>query len=343
MRHLVLASAAAAAIIAAAPEARACTVTGSLVTYYKPTVLPLFDTRCDLDSADHCTKLELKGYLYTPPPPPPGQVGQVALFPLLVFNHGSEETPGDKCDVGEYFSTRGYVVFVPHRRGHGKSTGVYLDQYNSDFCSVSNAGACKMEYLRKQVDDVSAAVTYMKGLTVGLFGPKLVNADKIVFMGHSFGGIVTIFANEKQLGQKAVISVAGASQSWEGNPSAVSEMVDAVEDAIAPMYFVEPMNDHSIRPTIELAQVAGLNCKQYQSAIFPPSEVTGDGLITLADYEGDWDGDGKTFDPRDAAHGAFTGSRITEWGPSALEFYTRYLALPAKLDKLCLGTSVGDD
>jgi hypothetical protein len=60
--------------------ALACTVSGTLVTYYKPTVLPVFDTRCDLNSAGHCTKLELKGYLYTPPPPSPGQVGQKPSF-----------------------------------------------------------------------------------------------------------------------------------------------------------------------------------------------------------------------------------------------------------------------
>lgn len=321
-------------------------------TYYKPTPLPTADSRCDYDASGHCTKIEEIGYLYKPPPPPPGQIGQIAGFPLLVFNHGSESDPGPKCAEGQYFSQKGFVVFVPVRRGHVGSTGMTFAEYTSGLpgvpstheCSTpGQSGPCKMEYLHRQETDVQNAITFVKGLTVGLFGPKLVNADRIALMGHSFGGIVTTFSNAKDMGQKVAISIAGASQSWEGNASAQTEMIAAVSDAVAPIYFLEPMNDHSIQPTNVLSQVAGMNCRLFQAALFPASEVTGNSTITIDDYEGDWDGDGTTFDPRDKAHGTFTSSRIDEWSPTVLEFINRYFAHPGKNDSLCIGTSVGND
>jgi hypothetical protein len=97
----------------------------------------------------------------------------------------------------------------------------------------------------------------------------------------------------------------------------------------------------SIDATIELARVAGRECRQYQSALYPASDVNADGTIDLSDYKGDWDHDGKDFDPRDKAHGAFTEGRVAEWGPAAQEFMTRYFLKPARpFDNLCKGTSV---
>jgi hypothetical protein len=357
MRHRALALAVASIALGAASEqARAwtdCPGSYTKYSYYKPSPLPTADTRCDYDSAGHCLNIDLVGYLFKPPPPPPGQIGQIAGFPLLVFNHGSESDPGPKCAEGEYFSQKGFVVFVPVRRGHTGSTGMTFAEYTSGLpnvpstheCSTPNqSGPCKMEYLHRQETDVENAINFVKALRVGLFGPTLVNPDRIAIMGHSFGGIVTTFSNAKNMGQKVAISIAGASQSWEGNDSASSEMIEAVTNAVAPIYFLEPMNDHSIMPTIVLSQVAGINCRLFQAALFPASEVGGSAsTITIDDYKGDWDGDGKTYDPRDKAHGTFTGVRIDEWSPTVLEFINRYFAKPGKNDSLCVGTSVGND
>src|SRR5258705_371303 len=57
--------------------------------------------------------LTLGGFLWTPSGAGP--------FPAVVYNHGSEQLPGSKPAVGQFFSGRGHVLFVPHRRGHGLS------------------------------------------------------------------------------------------------------------------------------------------------------------------------------------------------------------------------------
>lgn len=297
-----------------------CSVTPTLETYLSPTPLPSGqgDTRCTLDGAGHCTALALQGYLYVPP-------RGDGPFPILIDNHGSEPMPGQKCIEASYFAQRGYLVFVPHRRGHGQSTGVTLADYVTTYCSTPGAdGPCKMEYLHKQVEDVAAAISFVEARPDA-------DRSRLAIMGHSFGGIVSLFSNERNLGQKAVVDVAGGSQSWNGNAAAVAELTTAAETAVAPVLYFEPMNDHSIRPTSDLPAAAATACRQYESALLPAIDATDDGAITAADYaEGG---------ARDTAHGQ-TMKHTELWGSMAAEFIARYFATPAApFDDLCVGTS----
>jgi hypothetical protein len=50
-------------------------------------------------------KLVLHGFLYRPQGNGP--------FPAILYNHGSEEKPGTKPALGNFFSSKGYVFFVP--------------------------------------------------------------------------------------------------------------------------------------------------------------------------------------------------------------------------------------
>jgi carboxymethylenebutenolidase len=295
-----------------------CPTPHELRTYYQPASLPAGDdTRCDV-AQGKCSRLELKGFLYMP-------AADKLPAPILIFNHGSEKNPGTVCPIGTYFASLGYIVFVPHRRGHGRSTGVYLDRYTEERCSHPGQGnLCKMEYLHKQVDDVEAAIAYVRSLPGA-------DRERIAIMGHSFGGITTAFANAKDLGQRAVVVGAGASQSWEGNPYARADMTAAARAAVAPAFYLEPLNDHSIDPTIELARAAGEACRQFQSALFPAVDSNGDGRIDGADYA--------PVAMRDRAHGSFA-QHVDEWGAAAHEFMMRYFKHPAaRFDSLCRGTS----
>src|SRR5258708_20004248 len=62
--------------------------------------------------------LDLKGFIWKPAGAGP--------FPAILWNHGSEKRPGAVDSVATFFVTRGYVFFVPHRRGHGRSPGPYI-------------------------------------------------------------------------------------------------------------------------------------------------------------------------------------------------------------------------
>jgi len=60
--------------------------------------------------------LVLHGFIYRPQGNGP--------HPAILYNHGSEEKPGTKPTLGQFFSSNGYVFFLPHRRGHGRSLAV---------------------------------------------------------------------------------------------------------------------------------------------------------------------------------------------------------------------------
>ena len=338
----------------------ACNGAAELRTYYERFVFDLNPSRCD-NGTGPCTQT-LKGWLFVPPK---SALKDSRKPPILVYNHGSEdmaESQGAKCDIGKEFQSRGYVVFVPHRRGHGKSTGVYFDEWCAGAADYSQ---CKMDYLKMQVDDVKEAINYAKTLKVHqgtltvvdkplitddtspIFKPvggnsvlPLIDPARVAIAGHSYGGITTMFANMEDLGHRAAVNIAGASQSWEGQSAAREEMKKAARKAVKPVFYLEPMNDKSIEPTYKLAWEAANACRVFQAAIFGAVDATGDGKVDIEDYTSDPDpSDAEMI--RDVAHGMFTSTYVKTWAPAADEFMMRYLNTPAAaFDKLCQGTSI---
>jgi X-Pro dipeptidyl-peptidase-like protein len=76
--------------------------------------------------------LELKAFIWKPSGNGP--------FPALLWNHGSEKSPGSIDTVAPYFVDKGYVFFVQHRRGQGRSPGPYImDELNQGLDQGVNA------------------------------------------------------------------------------------------------------------------------------------------------------------------------------------------------------------
>jgi dipeptidyl aminopeptidase/acylaminoacyl peptidase len=96
-------------------------------------------------------KLVLHGFLYKPPGNGP--------FPAILYNHGSEKDPGPKPPLGAFFSSRGYVFFVPHRRGHGRSPH---DSYIESLYAQGAAGRIALH--ETHLEDQLAALAYLKHL-----------------------------------------------------------------------------------------------------------------------------------------------------------------------------------
>lgn len=320
MRH-ALAALLLTTAFASAARAADCPA-AHLVTYYKPTTLPTtLDTRCKIVKGK-CTKLEMMGYLYAP-----SATGvHKSPHPIIVYNHGSGPNPPPSCDEGTYFSSLGYLVFVPIRRGVGVSTGVDPQTFNQEYCADRpDAGKCKMDYLHDQMEDVQ------KGIEFARAQPD-VDPKALILMGHSFGGIVTTMANTHDYGQRAIVDFAGSSQSWDGNQDAVDAMTKDVQNAVAPIFFVEPQNDHSIWPTVQLAWTAGKACKEYESMIYAPIDINDDGKVDKTDFD--------PVDNRDKAH-VKSMKEPAVWGPSVEAFMNRYLTTPARpFDKMCHCTSL---
>lgn len=192
--------------------------------------------------------LELHGFLARPTGDGP--------FPAILYNHGSEPRPGSKPELAKLFTDNGYVFFVPHRRGQGRSPADGR---------VLSLGALALNEL--QLEDQLAALTYLKRR-------PYVDLDRIAVAGCSFGGIQTILAveanAERKLGLRAAVDFAGAAETWRTSVALQGRMIGAVRKATIPVMFVQAKNDYDLAPSYTLSKELENMGKTYKLSIYPP-------------------------------------------------------------------------
>ena len=225
-------------------------------------------------------KLTLHGFLYRPQGNGP--------FPAILYNHGSEQEPGRKPALGEFFSKKGYVFFVPHRRGHG------LSPYDSFVTSLRAQGAGGAIALHEtHLEDQLAGLAYLKQLSD-------VDPHRIAVAGCSYGGIQTVLAveanAEQKLGLRAAVDFAGGAMSWRSH-SLRTRMVRAVKKATVPVMFIQAENDYDLGPSRTLAGELEQLGKSHKLLIFPPYG-----------------------DTRAEGHGGFCSQGTNVWGTAVTSF-----------------------
>ena len=125
---------------------------------------------------------QLKGFLWKPSGDGP--------FRALLWNHGSEKGPGAVDGVAPYFVSRGYVFFVPHRRGQGRSPGPYIMDELNRAGDRDGRNQAIVGLQETHLKDQLAALDFLKTLA-------FVDKNRIAVMGFSFGGIQTMLAVEQ--------------------------------------------------------------------------------------------------------------------------------------------------
>jgi carboxymethylenebutenolidase len=200
--------------------------------------------------------LVLHGFLYKPE-------GR-GLFPAVLWNHGSERRPGWLPDVAPIFLNQGYVFFIPHRRGHGRSPGEYVMDLlgRASQSGGSSRGRKLVELMDQHLEDQMAALAYLKGL------PN-VDPQRIVVAGCSFGGIQTVLMAEKGLGVRAAVDFAGAAQNWQHAPELRARMIQAVQHSQMPIFFIQAKNDYDVSPSRDLAAAMEKSGKPHALQILP--------------------------------------------------------------------------
>jgi len=179
---------------------------------------------------------ELHGFLFKPPGHGP--------FPAILWNHGSEKLPGWQPDLADFFTSKGFVFFLPHRAGQGRSPGTYvLDEVNSPRGAPDADRLAVQVHERANRDVVAASVWLTK--------QPFVDASRVAMVGCSFGGIQTLLSAEKGLGFKAFVAFAPAAMSWANLPLR-ERLKGAVSNAKAPVFILQAANDFSTEPTIVL-------------------------------------------------------------------------------------------
>ena len=196
---------------------------------------------------------ELHGFIYRPEGGGP--------FPAILYNHGSERRPGTKLEIGTFFAAHGYVLFVPHRRGQGRSPGLYImDTLRNTSAGVR--GSVTVSLLEEQHQDVVAALEYLKKL-------PYVDANRIAVAGCSFGGIETVLTAEKNLGLRAAIPFAPAAMTWNGSSEMRARLIAAVRRATVPVFLIQAENDYDLGPTRVLSREMDEAAKPHKAIVYP--------------------------------------------------------------------------
>lgn len=231
--------------------------------------------------------LQLHGFLWKPAGNGP--------FSAIVWNHGSEKSPGSQPALAKYYTAHSYVFFAPHRRGQGRSPGPYIQDLVAEAPPMARAQRM-IELQEEEVDDVVAALTFLKS-------QPFVDAGRIAISGCSFGGIQTLLAGERDLGVKALLPFAPGAMSWDRSPLVGSRLSRAVDRAQAPIFLLQAENDFSLLPSRTLSKEASKKHKDFQSKIYPAFGTT--------NHDGHW---------------GFCSTATDVWGNDVLEFLDRQMA-----------------
>jgi dienelactone hydrolase len=206
------------------------------------------------------------GVVYTPDGPGP--------FPTVIWNHGSEKTPGRfrQFDaVADIFVPAGYVVLAPSRRGHDASEGAYInDLLDAEEARAGLDGAARLMVRlleTEQLDDQFAGIAFAKTL-------PFVDASQMVVAGCSFGGIQALLAAERGGGVKAAFAISPAALTWGRYPQIRTRLRAAVPRIAVPVRVIQPPKDRSLEP----ARVLGEDARTSGRASFTTKVYSPEGM-----------------------------------------------------------------
>jgi carboxymethylenebutenolidase len=204
--------------------------------------------------------LTLRGVLYKPQGKGP--------FPAIVYNHGSAIDNSAASDaLGPLFASRGWVFFMPSRRGQGlsASAGPYIrDEIAESFKrgGISAAATTMIQLLKTDhLTDQLAALAWLRKAS-------FVQPGRIAVAGNSFGGIEAILGAE-QGSYCAAIDLSGGAESWAQASELRAMMTDTVRKARSPIFFLQAENDYDLSPTRVLSAAMKNAGKPYEMKIYP--------------------------------------------------------------------------
>jgi dienelactone hydrolase len=245
-------------------------------------------------------ELSLRGVLYRP--------NERGRSPALIWNHGSERVPASGAELARFYGSRGYVLFLPHRRGHGESPGAYpIEKLHAGLRAEAGGSEPNRDRLSEAVVALHERYLEDTAAAVGWLGRQpFVASDRMVMSGVSHGGIQTLLAAESDLGPKAYVPFAPAAMAWDDSPALRDRLLRAARAARAPIFLLQAANDYSLGPSEILGAVLRRKGQPNRTTVYPPYG-----------------------DTSQAGHGRFACEGTDVWGDDVSAFLDEVVAAPA--------------
>jgi pimeloyl-ACP methyl ester carboxylesterase len=201
---------------------------------------------------------------------------------LVVINHGSPPDASDRprmqpgrCDqeAAQWFTTRGYVVAFPLRRGYGASGGSWAEDYGP--CNQADYFDAGLETAR----DIDAAVETLTTL-------PFVRPTGVVVVGQSAGGWGTIAYDSVAHPKVAAFIVMAGGRGGHRHdrpnencrPDRLAQAAGRYgSTATTPMLWVYAMNDTFFGPPIARALYQSFTASGGKAEFGQPKSFDGDG------------------------------------------------------------------
>ena len=198
--------------------------------------------------------LELKGYIWKPLGDGP--------FPPCYGITAVGKTVGAIDGVAPCFVSKEFVFFVPHRRGQGQSPGPYIRQETNRAQSRGERGQLLVDLHEAQFEDQLTGLEYLKNLSI-------VDKNRVVVIGNSFGGIQTMLAVERGPGYRVAVDSSGAAETWSSFSSLRSRLTEAARKAKMPVFFLQAENDCNLTPNRVLSEEVRKAGQPVEAKVYP--------------------------------------------------------------------------
>lgn len=192
-------------------------------------------------------------------------------FPAILYNHGS--APGmlnsqASASIGPLFVAKGWVFFMPYRRGQGLSAqaGPYMGDEIARARKQGGTQAAAATMVRlletDHLQDQLAALQWLQAQT-------FVQKHRIAVAGNSFGGVQAVLGAARAP-YCAAVDASGGAESWHNAVALQALMRTAVQSSNAPVFFFQAENDYDLAPSNVLYAAMKAAGKEAELKIYPP-------------------------------------------------------------------------
>ncbi len=180
-------------------------------------------------------------------------------FPAIIFNQSATKPSYEKIEwppflsLAQFFTTNGYVFFLPGRYNHDTPTNSPLPKWAAE-SEARNS-------------DVIAALTWVKAQTY-------VDEERVVLCGHSAGAIQALLVAERKPEIRGTITFSVGAISWKNSTILQDLLRRAARNVDTPVLLLQPQNDFSIEPSRVLGEILRSKPQPTQVKVYPPFGAT---------------------------------------------------------------------